>query len=74
MEATGNRFLVYTTKGNVTIDLLFDGDDPWFTMRDIATMFGVTVPTVSEHIQRFKSDGELDDSTIRDRRKGCRRR
>ena len=75
-EATGNRFLVYTTKGNVTVDLLFDGDEPWFTTRDIATMFGVTVPTASEHIQRFRDDGELDDSTIREfltvRREGRR--
>jgi hypothetical protein len=29
-------------------------------------MYGVTVPTINEHVQRFRADGEIDASTIRD--------
>ena len=64
--ATGNHFVLYTTKAGVELECRFDGDAPWFTQRDMAGMFGVDVRTVSEHIQRFRDDGEIDASTIRD--------
>ena len=64
--ATGNHFVVYTTRAGVELECHFDGEAPWFTQRDMAGMFGVTVPTINEHIQRFRGDGELDASTIRD--------
>ncbi len=73
---TGNRFVPYVSRQGVELDCMFDGEQPWFTMVDFAAIFGVTVPTINEHIQRFKTDGELDDSTIRDflmvRREGNR--
>ena len=63
---TGNRFVTYTTSKGVTHELQFDGEEPWFTQKDLAEMFGVDVRTVNEHIQSFRQAGELDDSTIRD--------
>lgn len=62
-EATGNRFVTYTTKGGVGLELHFDGEQPWFTQRDIATMFGVDKDTVADHISKFMDDGELDEAT-----------
>ena len=73
---TGNRFVAYVTRGGVELDCMFDGEQPWFAMTDLAAIFGVKVPTINEHIQRFKDDGDLDFSTIRDfhivRREGSR--
>ncbi len=63
---TGNRFVVYTTRNGVELECRFDGEAPWFSQKDLASMFGVAVPTINEHVQRFMSDGELDASTIRD--------
>lgn len=63
---TGNHFVVYTTASGTHLEARFDGDEPWFTQRDLATLFGVDIRTVSEHIQSFNVDGELDNSTIRD--------
>lgn len=65
-ETTGNRFLNYTTKDGAQIDALFDGENPWFTQADLATMFGVTVQGVSQHIQAFVDGDELDASTFKD--------
>lgn len=65
-ELTGNRLVPYVTGKGVELDCLFDGEEPWFTEADLAAMFGVTVPTVRSHIQSFMSDGELDESTVRD--------
>ena len=73
---TGNRFVAYVARSGVELDCLFDGEQPWFTMADFAAIYGVTVPTINEHIQHFKADDELDDSTLRDflivRREGTR--
>ncbi len=63
---TGNHFVLYTTKAGVELECRFDGETPWFTQRDMAGMFGVTVQDINLHIQRFRDDGELDASTIKD--------
>ncbi len=62
---TGDRFVVYTTKDSVQLDLRFEGDEPWFTQLQLAEMYGVSVPTVNEHIAKFRSEGELNGATIR---------
>jgi hypothetical protein len=74
---TGNRFVVYTNKDGVSLELSFDGETPWFTQADLAKMFGVSPSTLVEHLQRFAEYGEIDDATIRDfrivRTEGSRR-
>src|SRR5688500_18162835 len=62
---TGNRFVVYTTRAGAHLELHFDGEEPWFSQRDLAQMYGVDVRTANEHIQKFLADGELDESVIR---------
>jgi hypothetical protein len=63
-DATGNRFITYETKEGTQIEVHFDGEDPWFTQKDIAAMFGVAVSDVSRHIKRYNEDGEIDNSVI----------
>jgi hypothetical protein len=74
---TGNRFVTYENKDGISLDLRFDGEAPWFTQADMAAMYGVSVPTINSHIQKFREDGKLDDSTIRDflivRQEGARK-
>jgi hypothetical protein len=65
-EATGNRFVAYTNKDGVALEVRFDDDQPWFTQVDLASTFGVTVQAVNQHIQVFAAAGELDSSTIKD--------
>lgn len=62
-EESGNRFVVYTTRSGSHLEVQFDGEQPWFTRRDMAKMFGVDTDTVGDHIAKFKEDGELDEST-----------
>ena len=62
---TGNRFVAYTNKDGVALELRFDGEEPWFTQKDLAVLYGVDVRTTNEHIQNFLDDEELDESTIR---------
>ncbi len=61
-----SKFVVYSSDHGITTELRFEGDEPWFSQKQLAGIFGVSVPTINEHIKRFFSDGELDDSVIRD--------
>ena len=54
---SGNRFIVYTNRDGVALELRFAGEEPWFTQADMAAMFGVTVQAISLHIQAFQADG-----------------
>lgn len=65
-DDTGARFLIFVTDKGIRHELRYDGDQPWFTQKQLADMFGVAIPTVNEHIQKFVGDGELAASTIRD--------
>lgn len=65
-SSTGHRFVNYTTSKGISHELHFDGEEPWFAHKDLADMFGVTVPAVIQHIQSFMEDGELDASTTKD--------
>ncbi|WP_088347826.1 MULTISPECIES: RhuM family protein [Rhodomicrobium] len=62
---TGDRFLVYGTAQGVELELRFDAAEPWFSQSQLAQIFGVSVPSVNEHIGRFLADGELDEAVIR---------
>ncbi len=61
---TGHRFVVYSAKDGVRLELRFDGDEPWFTQAQLAMIFGVDVSVVNRHISNFSEDGELDPSTF----------
>jgi len=65
-DASGDLFLIYGKDGGVTIDIRFEGETLWMSQAQIAELFGVTVPTINEHIQNIFREGELDEKpTIR---------
>lgn len=66
---TGNRFVVYTTKSGTHMEVQFDGEEPWFTQRDLSQMYGVGIPSINEHVSKFMTDGELDESVVRNFRR-----
>ena len=71
---TGNRFVVYTTKSGTHLELHFDGEEPWFSQKDLAAMYGVNIRTANDHIQKYLDDGELDEAVVRDFRITARAR
>lgn len=64
-DETGARFVTYATRTGMHLELAFDGEEPWFTQKDMAAMYGVGVSSVNEHIAKFMQDGEIDESVIR---------
>lgn len=61
-DDTGHRFVVYAAKGGLRAELRYDGGTFWASQGQMAEMFGVKPHTISEHITRIFSDGELADT------------
>lgn len=57
--------LIYATDKGVKLELRVTASELWMTQAQMANLFGVSVSTVNEHIQKYLSDGEIDDSVIR---------
>ncbi|MDO8570936.1 MAG: virulence RhuM family protein [Candidatus Daviesbacteria bacterium] len=66
-QNTFTEFLLYTTpNGKVKVEIFLHDENIWLTQARIAELFGVTVPTINEHIKNIYKEGELKEaSTIR---------
>ncbi len=64
-DDTGARFLIYSNDKGDFAELRFEGDQPWFTQKQLAQMFGVSVRSVGDHVKKFIEGGELGDSVTR---------
>ncbi len=66
-EQPSSEIILYTTSEGLTkVAVLFEDETFWLSQRRIAELFGVTVPTIHEHMAEIFDSGELDrDPTIR---------
>lgn len=61
------KILIYKNeKGDTKIDVYFEGDTIWLSQKSLAKLYQVRIPTINEHIKNILSEGELDESTIRE--------
>lgn len=59
MEAS--EIILYTTpKGEVKIEIRFEGETFWLTQQKIAKLFGVDRSVITKHLGNIYADGELD--------------
>jgi hypothetical protein len=61
-EATGDRFLIYSTERGISVELRYEGDTLWLSEAQIAEMFGVSRQNVNTHLNNIYSEGELERS------------
>lgn len=59
-EATGDRFLVYSTDKGLHLDIRYEGEALWMTQAQIAQLFGVDRSVITKHIANVYAEGELD--------------
>jgi len=62
-----SQIIIYKSEtGETKIDVRFDDETVWLTQKLLAELFGVTVPTINEHIKNIYKENELKESpTIR---------
>jgi hypothetical protein len=59
------EFLVFTSQaGEKGIEVRVEDETVWLTQTLIAVLFGVTVPTVNEHLKNLFSDGEIQENSV----------
>lgn len=58
---SGDRFLVYESKGGPRLDIRYAGETLWMTQEQIARLFGRDVSVISRHIANVIAEGELDE-------------
>jgi hypothetical protein len=62
-DATGDRFLIYSTQRGVRVELRYEGEALWMTQAQMAELFGRDVSVISRHIANVLEEGELDEAS-----------
>jgi hypothetical protein len=62
------EFLIFSKqKGESTLEVRVEGETVWLSQRQMALLFGVSIPTINEHINNIYEQNELKrGATIRD--------
>ena len=59
------NFVIFQTKdGKVNIDVYFQGGTLWLTQKLIAELFEKGRSTITEHLKKIFSDGELNEKLV----------
>lgn len=53
-------YLYKTSEGIVTAEVYLSEDTIWATQKEIAKLFGVSIPTINEHLKNIFNDEELE--------------
>ena len=62
-EPKPSEILLYTSpQGDVKVEVFFKDETVWLTQKKISELFGVSIPTVNEHLNR--QPGGLDDDSL----------
>ncbi|WP_088348883.1 MULTISPECIES: RhuM family protein [Rhodomicrobium] len=63
---TGDRFVMYAKPDGVALELRFEGEEPWATRSQMATLFGRDVSRIGVHINKILAESELEaESNVR---------
>lgn len=65
-RALSELVLYRTEDAKTRLQVRLHGESAWLTQRQMAELFGVTVPTINEHLSAIYADGEIEaERTIR---------
>jgi hypothetical protein len=62
--ATGDRFLIYSAREGVRVELKVDGDTFWASQSQMAEAFGVTPQNITMHLRNIFKEGELHETAV----------
>jgi len=67
IQPGSSEIILYTSPtGHTRIEVWYQDESFWLTQKRLAELFGVSVPTINEHLQKILLSGELvEDSVIR---------
>ncbi|MCL2101607.1 MAG: hypothetical protein FWH22_07840 [Fibromonadales bacterium] len=60
-----SQFLIYQDeKGIAKLDVRFDNNDVWLTQEQLATLFEIERPGITQHIKNIFTEGELNEISV----------
>ena len=64
-EPAKAEIVLYQADGaNIPVQVWYEDEDLWLPQRAMAELFGVSVPTISEHLSNIFSSGELQKPSV----------
>lgn len=65
MKNNNSQIVLYADEnGNIKIDVRFEGQDVWLNQKQIAELFGKSIPTINEHIKNIFEEAELEQNSV----------
>ena len=64
LEKLSNFVIFQTENGKVNIDVFFQDETIWLTQKLIAELFEKGRSTITEHLKKIFSNGELDENSV----------
>lgn len=59
-------FIAATGNGNASVEMRYEDENLWLTQKMMATLYGVSVPAISQHLKRIYTDNELErEATVK---------
>ncbi len=56
--------ITYPLQNNINISLNIENNDIWISQKQMALLFGVTTPTINEHLKNIFQTNELDKNSV----------
>lgn len=58
-------FVAATGDSSQSVEMRYEDENIWLTQKMMAELYDVSVSNINQHLKRLKTDGELDDSVIK---------
>lgn len=63
-DQTSNILIYQASDGKAMLEVKLDQKTVWLTQKQMAMLFGKTVPTINEHIKNTFKEGELEENSV----------
>ena len=65
MEKTNSEFIIFKTEDEkISVNVRLNEQDVWLTQDQLALLFGVERPGITQHIKNIFSEGELHENSV----------
>jgi prophage maintenance system killer protein len=64
MTTIDNVIIYQSSDGTASLEVHLDQETVWLTQKQMAELFGKTIPTINEHIKNVFKEGELDEGAV----------
>lgn len=57
-------FVASSGGAETSVEMRYEDENIWLTQKMMATLYGVTIPAINQHLKRIFADNELDEASV----------